>query len=81
MEAEGLLGVKLVLEEGVLELFSHGVSSMRLGSEAAERIERIPRKEGFAVSIRGRDRSALVAFSAEQAAQAEALLAAFEAAR
>ena len=57
MEAEGLLGVKLVLEEGVLEVFSHGVSSLRLGPDAAERIERIPRKDGLALSIRGFIRS------------------------
>jgi hypothetical protein len=78
VEAEGLLGTKLVLEGGVLEVFSHGVSSMRLRADEAPRIHRMPRKDGLALSIRGRDRSALIAFSGEQAPKAEELIAAFE---
>ncbi|MEX2196797.1 MAG: hypothetical protein WD844_16085 [Thermoleophilaceae bacterium] len=78
MEAEGQLGTKLVLEGGVLEIFSHGRSAARLQAGADAAIRRIPRGDGLAISIRLQDGSKLLAFSAEQTPAAEALLAAFE---
>lgn len=78
MEAEGQLGTKLVFEDGVLEVFSHGISALRLQAGDGFDVNRIPRKDGLALTIRTPGGSKMLAFTAEQAPAAEELLAAFE---
>jgi hypothetical protein len=80
MEAEGLLGTKLVFGDNVLEVFSHGKSSVRLMVGSDIEIERNPFGDGMRVNIRVPGGGKMLAFSAEQKRAADALLDAFEAA-
>ncbi|HVM41143.1 MAG TPA: hypothetical protein VM618_10240 [Acidimicrobiia bacterium] len=80
MEAEGHFGVRMVFEDGVLEVFSHGKSSIRLAAGTDVPIVRAPFKDGLRVTIRHPDGPPMLAFNAEQKAAVEALLDAFEAA-
>jgi hypothetical protein len=79
MEADGLLGTKLVFLDDVLEVFSHGKSAVRLRAGTDIEIDRNPFGDGLRVNIRLPGGGKMLAFSGEQKATAEALLDAFEA--
>lgn len=80
MEADGLLGTKLVYHDDVLEVFSHGKSAVRLMVGTDIEIDRNPFGDGLRVNIRLPGGGKMLAFSAEQKPAAIALLDAFEAA-
>jgi hypothetical protein len=83
VEAEGHFGVRLVFEEGVLEVFSHGVSTGRFrAGDPDVRIQRMPATKAYALAVRFQapgGASKMLPFSEEQAGPAEELLRAFEA--
>ncbi|MBM4436983.1 MAG: hypothetical protein FJ029_07045 [Actinobacteria bacterium] len=74
MGAEGLFGVKLFFQDGVLEVFKRGVSAVRLQAGSGHTLTRLPRKDRLELSIRTARGAWLVVFTTAQTPPAEALL-------
>jgi len=82
MEAQGLLNQRFTFDGTVLEAFSHGTSSRRIGVAGIERIQRKDgRKGSLEVVVFLRAGTLAMAFDAANRPAAEALLDAIEAAR